>query len=128
MNNGTDRDVAMIMLDTFTAIDSALSTINTNLFAATIINQPVDAVGDLGDEVTFTVGAANATAYKWYYKLITAPESAWEATTAAGNNTKTITVTITEQRLLYTYRCRVKGIDGNYVYSNPVVMTLNETT
>ena len=115
--NGTDRDVAKMLLDALNAIKTAVANINAHLFSAYIITQPEDGEGGLNDPVTFSVVAANVTAYQWEVQSAGSP---WHNSSLATATTSSITVTFTTAETLYDreFRCKLTGTDGGIVYTN----------
>lgn len=125
-DNGTDRDVALQMLDAVTTAANLVTTINQHLYVATVTTQPTDQTGDVGDTVYFTVAGYNIEAYQWQYRPTAS--GAWQNSSSTGYNTDTLTVEITEQRYAYYYRCRLLGKDGKYTYTDIVRLRRPETT
>lgn len=117
-DNGTDRDVALLLLDVLDTAATLVNTINQHLYVATVTTQPTDQPGDVGDTVYFTVAGYNIEAYQWQYRPT--PTGAWQNSSSTGYNTDTLTVEITEARYAYYYRCRLTGKDGNYTYTDVV--------
>lgn len=87
----------------------------TALFS--IVEQPVDFYGDIGDTATFTVVAqGDNLTYQWQWT----DGTNWWNTTVTGNNTNTITMAITQARLGYQYHCTITDANSNSVISNNV--------
>ncbi len=89
----------------------------------TIITQPQDATGDVGDTVTFSVEASGAepVKYYWYAKK----GSVWWCISnepwATGALTDTVTITVPDSSVTDgLYRCLIKDAKGNEVYTNEV--------
>ena len=121
-DNGTDRDVALKLLDAVTTAAILVTTINQHLYVATITTQPTNQTGAIGDNAVFTIVADNVVAYQWQFKR---PDSNWSNSTSSGYNTDTLTVEIQEARYGYYYRCRLTGKDGKYVFSDEVQIIPN---
>ena len=119
-NNGTDRDIALSMVDVMGNIQTLIETINTNISAPVIITQPVS-IDDvsLGDSVTFAVVAKNATAYQW--QLLIPGHAGWENSQASGATNATWTFSAGPANYAERkYRCKITGIDNSVIYSNEV--------
>lgn len=76
-----------------------------------IITQPQDVTAAVNDPVAFTVVAARATGYQWYWR--SGPGSAWSASTAASGKSATYTTTATTARDGQQYYCEVKNQYGS---------------
>ena len=124
--NGTDRDIALSMLSALTNINTAISTINNNLFNPIIITQPTD-VHDavLGTTVSFTVVAANVATYQWQSR--NASGGGWTDSSLSGYNTATLSPEVTENRYNIIYRCKLLSTQGNRVDTVEVRMYPPET-
>ena len=83
-----------------------------------ITKQPVDVVAPVGEKVAFTVEAENATYYKWYYS--TDGGVSWHASAGAGNETKTLTITVREAEYGVLYRCELRDSSWAAAYTNMV--------
>ena len=119
-DNGTDRDVALLILSGLDSCATLVTSINDNLYVPHIVTQPTNQEGAVGDTVTFTVEANNVSAYKWQYKAQT-----WHP--ALGTNTESsYSLEVTEQRYGYEYRCQITGKDGSVIYTNAVHMVAPE--
>ena len=118
-DNGTDRDIALLMANALSDIATLVGTINTNLYVPAIVMQPVSAEDvSLNDEVTFAVVAVNATAYQWQRKD---PGGTWVDATSAGADTASWTFTVTAAAFFTrSYRCKITGKDGSTIYTNEV--------
>jgi len=91
--------------------------------ALKITQQPVDFVGQLGEQAVFTVVAeGEGLSYQWYYKPPT--ESKFFK---GSSKTDTYTVTIAERHDGYEYYCIVTDEYGTSVQSETVVLTVNRT-
>jgi len=86
--------------------------------AAEIISQPESVVANIGDSVSFTVEAENATAYVWQYSKNNG--ESWTSWTSSSYKQPTLTLTVTAGRLAMIYRCQVTGQDGENIYSDAV--------
>lgn len=89
---------------------------------AVITQQPEDVSGALDSECYFEVKAENASAYAWQRGR----ENNWSILSLESARTSKLEFSITADRARYQYRCRVKGIDGAYVYSEPANMYIEE--
>lgn len=115
--NGTDRDVALLLLQAVDSAATLVTTINDNLYVPHIITQPTDCVVAVGETVTFTVVANNVAAYQWQYKTT----GNWRDMEApiVGNEA---TLTFVKESATYTnsYRCVITGKDGSVIYTDIV--------
>ena len=86
-----------------------------------ITAQPADFVGELGDSASFTVEAEGyGLTYRWQVW-----NNGWADSGSSGNKTARLhSITITEARLGYRYRCNVTDANGNTVTSDEVRMRL----
>ncbi|MBE5808157.1 MAG: leucine-rich repeat domain-containing protein [Clostridiales bacterium] len=88
---------------------------------AVITAQPVNAQGAEGASASFTVEAQHAAGYHW--QVSKDGGATW--TNLTNNSTSaTYTVTISETRAQWRYRCAVTGDDGKVVYTNVVQLVL----
>lgn len=78
--------------------------------AASITSQPTSLAAELGQTVSFSVEADNATAYQWYYST---DNQTWHSSSATGSATGTLTFKLTTSNQNNVYRCKVTGTDGN---------------
>ena len=125
-DNGTDRDVALSILSVINSIKDSLTAINAHLFSPYILTQPVNATDiEIGDTATFTVSAANISAYQWQYKGPN--DTNWYSSTHSGNTTATLSVVATESRYAVKFRCKLTGTDGTIVYTDEVQMIAPES-
>lgn len=86
-----------------------------------ITSQPVDYEGAIGDTATFTVVATGEDLiYQWYFKSRTAGDEAWEVSPADGNDTATLTLSITAKRMLLEYRCVITDAHGTTLTTDTV--------
>ena len=118
-DNGTDRDVALDMLDALSNCATIISTINTNLFHAVITTQPTSQEAALSETAEFTVVAVNAVSYRWQVQQ-SAGANWVNSTHGTGYETATFSVSATATRYTYSYRCAVTGKDGEVIYSDVV--------
>lgn len=125
-DNGTDRDVALQLLDAVSSAADLVTAINQHLYEAVVTTQPTNQIGDVGDTVQFTVAGYNIEAYQWQYRP--SPTGAWQNSSSSGYNTDTLEVEITEQRYSYYYRCRLTGPKGTYTYTDVVRLRRPATT
>ena len=119
--NGTDRDVALLIVGKLNTIAAGVAQINDNLYVPHITTQPTDQVGAIGDTVTFTVVANNAVAYQWQYKVLN-----WHSASGGTVNQSTYSIQVSAERMTYQFRCRITGKDGSYIYSDAVKMVAPE--
>ena len=96
--------------------------------AITVINQPIDFIGNVGDDFGFCVDAETDGAqivYQWQFKR---PDAAtYQSSSMPGNKTPYMHSEITSQRLDYKYRCRMNESGStNYVYTE--IATIKEGT
>ena len=88
---------------------------------AAITSQPMNAVGKIGDTVSFTVKASNVKTYKWEYR--SEGQNTWQSLGSGfqGYNSKTLTIElINNYRLTNGYRCKLVGTDGAVKYTDIV--------
>lgn len=87
--------------------------------ALKIVSQPVNAEGEIGENVEFHVEATGAENYRWYYSE---DGTTWKAVgnNYTGYNTDTLYVSVTAYRKTLQYRCLLKATDGSSVTSNTV--------
>ena len=115
IEESVDEEVANSIIDENIDIIS-IEVANTAL-GAEITTQPVNAEGNVGDEVSFTVVAENAVSYQWQYYNGTK----WvnSSGTAAKGATFTFTPS-TEDARTTQRRCAIKGEDGVTIYTDAV--------
>jgi hypothetical protein len=90
-----------------------------------ITAQPTDYVGEIGDEVSFTVEATGeGLSYQWQYSNNNG--ATWGNSGLPGNKTATLSTTFTEARLVYVFRCVVTDENGDSVTSDAVRMIKEE--
>ena len=89
---------------------------------AVILEQPEDVRGVLNSECYFEVVAVNAAQYRWQRGR----NGTWSLLSLESAYTSKLEFEITEDRSRYSYRCRITGIDGVYVYSEPANMYIEE--
>jgi len=89
--------------------------------AIVITSQPVNFVGQIGEQASFTVAATGeGLSYQWQYSSNNG--GAWHNSTLTGNKTATVSAEFTEARLKYIFRCVITDANGNTVASNAVRM------
>lgn len=82
-----------------------------------IVSQPVDYVGMVGDNATFTVVAeGEGLTYQWYYYDTAASE--WKK--SSGGTSATLSVVFATYRNNQEYRCEITDMDGNTVTTDTV--------
>ena len=102
---------------------SILYTKEVTLFAAPkVTQQPTDVTVTTGEAAVFTVEATEVVSYQWQYSK-NGGES-WSNTSATGNTTPTLTVTNTKDG--YMYRCAIVGAEKYVVYTDAVTLTVVE--
>ncbi len=111
-------------------VTNAVGTTNSNAATLTvkittpeITEHPIDAITELGNTAKFTVKAAGAVTYQWLY----CTTGTWKNATATGNKTATLSVSITESRNGYQYRCKMINAADEAFYSNAVTLTAHST-
>ena len=96
----------------------------TVLVKPAITTQPKSVTAYIDSSVQFTVKATDATAYQWYWR--SSSSGSWAKSTLSGSRTATLSVTATDARNGYQYRCKVSNAAG-YVYSNTATLTVSWT-
>lgn len=87
-----------------------------------IISQPVDAVGQIGDTVTFSVSVSgDVTSYQWQFS----DGYGWYDNSDPGNKTATVSVNVRDYRDGYKYRCIISNSLG-YVVSDVATLTIGD--
>jgi len=87
-----------------------------------ITSQPVDAVGQLGDIVKFSVKVSGeVTSYQWQYS----DGYGWYDNSDPGANTATVSVEVRDYRNGYRYRCIISNSLG-YVVSDAATLTIGD--
>ncbi len=90
----------------------------------TVVQQPRDYVGAIGDAPSFTFAVTgNGLTYQWYYRF---NGSAWMKSSNEGYNTATLKTKLLAYRDGYEYKCVVTDADGNVVESDPASMTVEK--
>lgn len=117
-NNGTDRDVALLIADAFSAIQTAIQTINNNLYVPHITEQPTDVTAAVGASVTFDVTANNVKSYRWQYK--SSEESETWLNASAESTTSSYTFTMASNRYAWRFRCQITGLNNDVIYTDTV--------
>ena len=122
-SNGTDRDVALALVTALDTCQTLVESINDTLYAPHITTQPSDFEGEIGDTATFTVVATNVKSYQWQY---TSQGISWADSSASGNKTASMSISVSEARLAFQFRCAITGLDGSVIYTNGVRMIVPE--
>lgn len=86
----------------------------------TIVQQPVNYTGAIGDNATFTV-VATGPQLQYQWQVRTTPSGAWRDVAAGTGEQPTYTSEITTARLAYSFRCKVYN-NNETVYSDVVRM------
>lgn len=120
MRNGTDRDIALRIVDIVDSIKTSVAAINSNLYSPYILTQPVDVTLAIDETAEFTVSAANVTAYQWEYKNLAASTPAWANIAGPSAATATLSLAVTATRYNHLYRCKLTGKDGTTAYTDEV--------
>ena len=116
--NGTDRDIALQLVDTLGTIAAGVVQINDNLFVPHITTQPTNQTGSVGDTITFSIVANNVSAYQWQYKQ--SVNGPWKDSSFTGYNTTAMEVEVSDARYGYWYRCKITGKDNSTLISDVV--------
>ena len=115
--NGTDRDVALSILDALDACSNLLQTINANLYSPYILTQPTNQTVAIDATCTFTINAVHVASYQWQY--LPAGGTWTDGTGTADQATFSFVVRSTSVYARY-YRCKLTGTDGTVAYSDLV--------
>jgi len=92
-----------------------------------IVSQPEDYTGIIGNNATFTVVAeGEGICYQWQVK--TSETAAWKNTTISGAKTPTVTVPISKERNGFQYRCQITGQYGEVLTSDIAQLRIVEPT
>lgn len=87
-----------------------------------IVSQPSDYEGEVGDTAKFTVVAdGNGLSYQWQLKKGSS-ETSWTNLTSGGATTATLSVKFEESRIGKLYRCIVSDSSGNTVTTKAVTL------
>ena len=86
-----------------------------------VTTQPKNVTMTKGYTAKFTVKASGATKYQWYYRKTSSSE--WNKSTMDSATSATLSVTATDARNGFQFRCRVSS-SGGYVYTNAVTLTV----
>ncbi len=81
-----------------------------------ITKQPEDTSGGIGSAISFSLAAENAASYQWYYSKDNGAK--WYKSSATGNDTDTLTLTVKANNKDNIYRCKVTGTDGTVITSD----------
>lgn len=87
-----------------------------------ISSMPTNQISLEGSKAQFTVSATDIRSYRWYYRRNA--EDSWHATAMTGYVTDTLTVLAKANRNGYQYRCRLIGIDGSEMFTDPATLTI----
>ena len=99
-------------------VEAGYCTICGERIPIVITAQPVDYVGVVGENASFTIAASGeGLTYQWEYSKDQG--AAWAK---ASSTTDTYSVEIKNYRLSYLYRCVITDAEGNQVTSNVVKM------
>ena len=125
--NGTDRDVALLIVEKLNTIAAGVTQINDNLYVPHIITQPTNQEGAISSTVDFTVVANNVKEYQWQYKASSSVIT-WYNAEGTGYNTNTYTTTVNSSSAYNRlYRCKITGKDGSIIYTDIVQIVEPET-
>ena len=121
--NGTDRDIALKLVEAVSDCNTLIAAINTNLYEPSITTQPEDkTITALNQNVTFAVVAVHALSYQWQYKTT----GEWSNATSEGSDTASWTFSVTTTAIFArSYRCKITGLDGTIIYTDTVKL-INE--
>lgn len=111
------RDLALKVLAFVKGVKQALADLMDTMF---IIYQPVNWIGAVNGQATFTVKAMNVSTYQWQYSEDNG--QTWTNTTATGYNTETMSVKAISDRFRNLYRCVLTDADENVLITNTVKM------
>ncbi|MBQ0011939.1 MAG: InlB B-repeat-containing protein [Clostridiales bacterium] len=102
--------------------DAALLTIETKPGDITVVTQPQDFVGNLGDMAKFNVVAfGDELVYQWQMQK---GNGGWTNSTLSSASTSTLKVSLTENRIGYKYRCVITDKHGNRVESDAALLAI----
>lgn len=105
--------------------DSAGNVVYTQpatLYILGFTSEPAHKTAKAGDKVKFTVKAVgDDVAYQWQVR---SPKGSWKDSAASGAQKSTLTVTATEKRNSYLYRCVITDAAGNRVCSSAARLTV----
>ena len=87
-----------------------------------ITAQPENVTCAVGQIATFRVTAGNVYAYQWQYQRPSG--TTWTNTTADGNTTATLNVTVKSNNGGYKYRCKITGLNGETYYTDVATLKL----
>ena len=91
-----------------------------------IVAQPINYIGQVNDDVSFTVEAVGkGLTYQWQYSNNNG--STWSNSGLPGNNTATLTTTLTVDGTRFLFRCVITDEYGNHLISNVVQMIKSVT-
>ena len=99
------------------------ATLTVNATALAITAQPESVSAKLNDTAKFTVAASgDGLTYQWQWRKNAS--SSWASTTVTGNKTAAISVTVTNARNGYQYRCKITDAAGKILYSDAATLTV----
>ena len=130
----SDESVAVYMNDHIVTYNAGTAVFTTTFggkeFAFTvrvkellsITNQPASVTAWTGTTVKFSVTATGTgLSYQWQYKK--PGTTSWANSTFTGAKTATMSVPVIAARDGYQYRCLIKDVDGEKVYSSAAKLT-----
>ena len=88
-----------------------------------INQQPVDSVAPVGQRATFTVVAQGVASYQWVCRF---PNADWFNSTSSGNNTASVSFTVTDTNKTLQFRCELTDTQGETHYTNIVSIIWNQ--
>ncbi len=88
-----------------------------------IISQPENTNAAVGAKASYKETAINADTYQWYYSK---DGSKWYKSTAAGNETPSLSITVKSNNINNIYRCMITGTDGSVQYTDNVYNEITE--
>ena len=126
IENVTSGSLGCVFRCKLTGLDDSVEYTNTVSIEAvpvatgiTIDTQPVNAQGNVGDTVSFTVVASNVSGYQWEYS--SNGGTRWKNCGEASATTATLTIeNITSGTLGCMFRCKLTGLDNSVEYTNTV--------
>lgn len=119
-DNGTDRDVALQLLDKLTLTASLVTGIDRALKSEPyVIIQPKSVTGEVGDIAVFSLKTNKVKSYQWQAKATTQWNNAQDG---EGYTTDTFSLEITSVRYGRQFRCKITGLDDSVIYSDIVTM------
>ena len=114
----TDSDGNTVITDVVKIVAQAVDLV--------IVTQPVDYVGSVNDELSFTVEATgNGLTYQWYYS--SDGGTSWVKSGTPGFDTNNLRPILRAYRDGYQFRCVVTDVLGNSITSDTVSMTVKSS-